>query len=313
MPAPTSLLWDRDPHTKAKHDMLARYLDAWFPIIATRWSDTGVTYAEGFAGPGEYANGGLGSPLLALQAATRPEVSKHPTDIRLIFVEKSRDRLGHLKALVARRGLGRTRIQISYVNSPCETHLLPALDAAGAWAGPMFVNLDGWGVDTPYRIVERIGASRSAEVLITLKTQWFARFASVADVQAGDLVFGETGWRDVALQPGREKKRFLAERYLSRLHDAGFNYTLTFEMVDEGGNGLFLVFGTDSLLGVEKMKDAMWSVDKVRGQRFRDPRDLSQLTFEAIESDPDLALLSQQLFARLQAGPQSLEDLKGYR
>jgi hypothetical protein len=89
-------------------------------------------------------------------------------------------------------------------------------------------------------------------------------------------------------------------------------YTLTFEMVDEGGNGLFLVFGTDSLLGVEKMKDAMWSVDKVRDQRFRDPRDLSQLTFEAIDSDPDLALLSQQLLARLQAGPKSLEDLKGY-
>lgn len=312
MAAPTSVLWDRDPHTKAKHDMLSRYLDAWFPIVASRWSDTGVTYAEGFAGPGEYANGGLGSPLLALQAAMRPEVSKHPTEVRMIFVEKSPDRLGHLGALVGRRCPDRARIPVSYINHPCETHLLPALDDAGGWAGPMFVNLDGWGVDTPYHIVKRIGESRSSEVLITLKTQWFARFATVADVQAGDIVFGETGWRDVALQPAGEKKRFLAERYLGRLHDAGFKYTLTFEMVDEGGNGLFLVFATDKLLGVEKMKDAMWSVDKVRGQRFRDPRDLSQLTFEAIDSDPDLALLSQQLFARLQAGPQSLEELKDY-
>jgi hypothetical protein len=276
MAAPTSLLWDRDPHTKAKHDMLSRYLDAWFPIVASKWSDTGLTYAEGFAGPGEYLNGGMGSPLLALQAATRPEVSKHPTDIRMIFVEKSPDRLGHLKALVEQRGLGRARIH------------------------------------TPYPVVERFGASRSSEVLITLKTQWFARFATVADVQAGDIVFGETGWRDVAHQPAREKKRFLTERYLGRLHDAGFRHTLTFEMIDEGGNGLFLIFGTDNLLGVEKMKDAMWSVDKVRGQRFRDPRDLSQLTFEAIDTDPDLALLSQQLVARLKAGPQSLENLKDY-
>lgn len=313
MAAPSELLWNSDPHTRAKHDMLARYLEAWFPIMAaSRWSSSGATYAEGFAGPGEYLNGGPGSPILALQAASRPEVAKHATDLRMIFVEKSQARLEHLKALVERRGFGRGRVHITYVGRPCETHLLPALDDAGAWAGPIFVNLDGWGVDTPYTIVERIGQSRSSEVLITLQTQWFARFASVENLRAGDIVFGESGWRGVANQPANEKRRFLADRYLGRLRDAGFNYTLTFEMVDEGGNGLFLVFGTDDLLGVQKMKDAMWSVDKVRGQRFRDPRDLAQLTFEAIDSDPDLTLLGRQVLERLDVGPQSIDALKTF-
>lgn len=311
MAAPTTLLWPRDPHTQAKHDMLLKYLNAWFPIIASSWRSTGATYAEGFAGPGEYTNGGLGSPILALQAASR-EVAKHATELRMIFVEERQDRLEHLKALVEKLGLADSGMRISYVAKPCETHLLPALDEAGAWGGPMFVNLDGWGVDTPYALVERIGRASSSEVLITLETQWFTRFATMEHVKAGDVVFGETGWREVVAEDSRSKKRFLADRYLSRLHVAGFEYTLSFEMVDEGGNGLFLVFGTHNLLGVEKMKDAMWSIDKVRGQRFRDPRDLNQQTFEAIDSDPDLALLSQQLLERLQGGPQSLEGLREF-
>jgi hypothetical protein len=43
--------------------------------------------------------------------------------------------------------------------------------------------------------------------------------------------------------------------------DAGFPYTLTFEMLDKGDHALFLVFGTSNKLGLKRMKDAMWSVD----------------------------------------------------
>ena len=30
----TSSIWDIDPHTKAKHEILENYLKAWFPILA---------------------------------------------------------------------------------------------------------------------------------------------------------------------------------------------------------------------------------------------------------------------------------------
>ncbi|MEJ7765973.1 MAG: three-Cys-motif partner protein TcmP [Acidimicrobiales bacterium] len=132
MAAPTTLLWDRDPHTRAKHDMLSKYLDAWFPIIASSWRSTGATYAEGFAGPGEYANGGLGSPILALQAASR-EVSKHATELRMIFVEERRDRLEHLKALVEKLGLAASGMRIAYVAR--HTSCLP-WTRQGRGAGP---------------------------------------------------------------------------------------------------------------------------------------------------------------------------------
>lgn len=313
MAAPTGVLWDRDPHTKAKHDMLAQYLNAWFPIIASSWASTGATFADAFAGPGEYANGGWGSPIIALQAAGRPDVAKHPTELRMVFVEKDPGRHAHLNGLIDRlrlRSAGRTTI--STVQGPCQSELVPVLDRVGAWGGPMFVNLDGWGVDTPYAILSRIGQNRSSEVLITFQSQWFTRFATLEDVEAGDAVFGETGWRDVAHHPTATKKAFLVNRYLGRLRDAGFPHTLTFEMFDEGGRALLLVFGTTNPLGVEKMKDAMWSVDKVSGQRFRDPRDVNQLTFEAIGDNPDLTLLRSQILEQLQKGPATLAGLKEF-
>jgi hypothetical protein len=34
MAAPSSVLWDRDEHTAARHRILRKYLDAWLPIGA---------------------------------------------------------------------------------------------------------------------------------------------------------------------------------------------------------------------------------------------------------------------------------------
>jgi three-Cys-motif partner protein len=304
------LLWDRDPHTKAKHAMLGQYLNAWFPIIASRWQSTGATFADAFAGPGLYTDGGEGSPIIALRAATRPDVAQYPTTLRMVFIEKDRPRLQHL---IDRLRLRQGRVEITEVRGTCETDLIPALDSTGAWGGPMFVNLDGWGVDTPYDVVARVGASRSGEVLVTFEAQWFTRFANLEAVEAGDRVYGERGWRAVADQADpAAKKHFLVERYLSRLHEAGFPFTLTFEMIDEAGHALFLVFGTQNKLGVEKMKDAMWHVDKVSGQHFRDPRDVNQMTFEVLEANPDLTLLKRQLLDRLESGPTTLAALKEF-
>ena len=55
------------PHTAAKHLLLKRYLDRWFPILGKY--NQRINYIDGFAGPGEYEGGEPGSPLLAIEAA----------------------------------------------------------------------------------------------------------------------------------------------------------------------------------------------------------------------------------------------------
>ncbi len=50
-----SIIWEMDPHTEAKHEILKKYLQAWLPIIG-RYNGR-VVYLDGFAGPGEYMGG----------------------------------------------------------------------------------------------------------------------------------------------------------------------------------------------------------------------------------------------------------------
>jgi three-Cys-motif partner protein len=299
MAVPTEVIWDRDPHTKAKHKILGTYLAAYFPIMASKFSNDGVCFIDAFAGSGQYTDGGEGSPLIALRAAERHVVIDTGCALDFVFIEEDPRRLAHLKELLAEQ---QTRFDVSTREGRCQDLLEPTLSELGLWQRPMFVNLDGWGVDTPYRLVRRIGESKRPEVLVTFGSQWFTRFAEKYELDIGDLVFGDEQWRAVAKLPTHQKRRFLVDEYRRRLAACGFKFQLTFELIDEGGHPLFLVYGTSSLYGVRKMKDAMWSVDPSGGSKFRDPRDPNQLSFGLSEDSPDLRLLKAQILEQLQGG-----------
>jgi len=63
--APDSTQWPLEPHTAAKHEILRRYLNAWFPILGSHHGR--VVFLDGFAGPGIYSHGEPGSPIVALR------------------------------------------------------------------------------------------------------------------------------------------------------------------------------------------------------------------------------------------------------
>lgn len=317
MAVPTSVLWDRDPHTAAKHDLLRRYLMAWFPILATGFPGQALTYVDAFAGPGEYACGSEGSPLIALRQALRQEVISQVSQANLIFIEENQARHAHLDTVVERVFPSASRpknVRIFSHPGDCKALIDPALTEARAWDTPMFVNLDGWGTDTPYTVLQKLGRQDRCEVLITFARGWPIRTATrVDDPLQLDTFFGEPKWREVAAEgTPAEKKRNLIDYYAERLRRAGFPYPLAFELIDEGGHELLLVYGTKHERGVSRMKDAMWTVDKINGQRFRDPKDLDQLVLP-IEEKPDLTLLRKQLLARVvETGGQTLEELKRF-
>lgn len=311
MAVPTTVLWERDPHTAAKHTLLKRYLMAWFPIMAKQFRTEGITFLDGFAGPGEYLNSHESSPAIAMAQAHRREVVEQQTPVRLVFIEDDKRRAEHLAALLDRDyppAERPTRLTVQVHHGKVAALYDEAVTAVGGWKGPVFANLDGWGVDTDYPIVQRIGKQQSSEVLVTFKDQFFTRFAEVEEQEAGDRVFGGRAWREVAKQPTPNKKPFLLDLYRQRLREAGFGFISTFEMLDEGGNALYLFFGTTSIVAVEKFKDGLWEVDGIAGQRFRDPRNPDQLFFDI--SQPDFSSL-QKAFLDLaeHRGEVSLETL----
>ena len=316
MAVPESTIWDRDPHTEAKHRVLSRYFDAWYPIMLRTFPRLSVF--EGYAGPGIYSKGEDGSPVIALSSLVqRPQLLDGDKMVRFVFGEDREDRFEKLKEVIAQRFPRLPRgIAVDYHHGPCEQTWKTALDQADAWDMPIFANLDPFGPGVPYALVQRLGRNRSSEVLVTLMSDWFRRFASLGELDDGDVQFGSKAWRNVGdLDDPVEKELFLVEEYRETLARAGFNLTAPFRLTDEGGHSFYLIFGTSHRRGLEVMKDSMWKTDPVRGVQFRDPRDPNQGVLDFGSPDPDISPLIRMLTDELASGPsvgQTVGELKDF-
>jgi three-Cys-motif partner protein len=304
--------WPAAPHTKAKHDLYRRYLGKWMPIMINGAWRGDVTYAEGFAGPGVYADGSAGSPVIAFNAI-RQDVrlrSNRNKNVRMLFVDKEQLCTQMLNDELLRaadpytfdelRPLG---IDVDIRTGTCEPALVELLDAHGSWNRPILAVLDTWGSGVSFDLIRRIADNPSSEVLITIQPQFFTRFAEAKNVTYGDRVFGSTQWRQVAAQPSQDKAAWLIEHYRDTVKDAGFRYVLDFELVDADSRRLYLVFGTGKTKGLQKMKEAMWEVDPALGSGYRDPRDPNQQMLD-IAFDPQTGPLERLITRHLEEVPE---------
>jgi three-Cys-motif partner protein len=316
---PKSVIWDCDAHTQAKHAILRGYLEAWLPILL-QGHFRGVTYAEGFAGSGIYTGGEPGSPIVALEAffGHRGLFSRH-APINVICVEEDERRADELRrqidaALSNRLAPRPAGLRVEVHRGDCADRLVPLLNAVDAFGKPILAFLDSFGgPDVPFPLLERIARNPSSEVIVTFGTNFLTRFGGLEQhARTGDAAFGDDDWRAVTEQLPQEKKTFLVTSYRQALVRAGFEYTLVFELVDESGHPLFLVFGTCSPKGLKVMKDAMWKVDPIEGVRYRDPRDPSQELLE-FDFEPTIGGLRRMIEEKLRTdGPASVEQLRHF-
>ena len=313
-----SVVWPAAPHTLAKHSVYRQYLSKWMPIMIHSWKGN-VTYAEGYAGPGVYAGGEPGSPVIALETLIHdPDLRVKARDLRFLFVERDKRRVERLRerlAVAARpvalQDLSRYGIDLAVEAGNCDPTLIETLSKHNAWGRPMLVVLDTYGTGVNLDIVRRIAGNPSSEVIITFEPQYFVRHTEVA---YGDAVFGDPEWRRVAELPSDTKAEWIARRYRKVLHDAGFPFVLTFELADGKGHSLFLVFGTTHVRGLQKMKEAMWEVDPVQGIKYRDPADPDQQLLD-VELEPHTEPLRRELHRHLRQAPghtASVGDLRRF-
>ncbi|HHN74131.1 MAG TPA: three-Cys-motif partner protein TcmP [Acidobacteria bacterium] len=315
MAVPESTVWDRDPHTEAKHRVLRGYFDAWYPIMLSRFPR--LTVLEGYAGPGVYSRGEDGSPVIALRALLeRPELLDGHRTVRYVFIEQRADRLQKLQETIHKEFPQLLEgVTVDFFHGPCEDIWETALNRADAWGNPIFANLDPFGPGVPYRLVQRLGRNPSSEVLVTFVSDWLRRFWSLEELKDGDVQFGSTAWRAVGdLDDPKDKELFLVDEYRRALGRAGFTFSAPFRLSDEGDHSFYLVFGTRHRRGLERMKDSMWKTDPVKGIQFRDPRDPNQGILDLGVLDPDISPLLRLLTDKLRRHPQGLrvEELKDF-
>lgn len=280
MPTSGNVLGEREPHTETAHRVYRRYLRAWFPTLLAGFP-RGVTYAEGFAGPGEYHGGYPGSPVIALRTALASVPEPHPgKPVHLLLVEEDDRRLEHLRA-VLRDELGDLRpdslrsrgLVIDVEAGACERTLPLLLSRHRAENRPLLVVLDTSVRAVAFSLLQHIAATPWPEVIVTVPPGRFARFADDRDQHGGERVLGPAVWRDVQSRRDDQRADYIRTHYRRTVEEAGFRYVLDVEFTVANHGLLHLVYGTNHRRGVEKMKDALWGVDPVAGIDYRDPRD----------------------------------------
>lgn len=274
-------IWEADPHTLAKHEILRRYLDAWFPILGS-WQGR-VVYLDAFAGPGTYKGGEPGSPIVALEALlSHPALPKlDGCEFVFTFLEPRKDRFKVLQEKVAelqnRHSPFPKNIRVSVLQQTFDegaAEILSELERQKAELAPTFAFIDPFGFkDTPLELICRLLSFPRCEVLFTFMFDHINRFLE-QDSVAGHIegLFGTTGFQDAASKQRDERKGFLRDLFRKQLkEECGFDYVTSFEMVNKQGHSIyFLFYGTRNIKGIEVMKSALWKVDPGGGVQFLD-------------------------------------------
>ena len=161
---PKSTQWAREPHTKAKHELMQRYLGGWFPILG-RYNGR-IIFLDGFAGPGPYAAGEMGSPLIAMETLLNHAMFSRfrSTEFVFIFCEPEADRAVALEDRLEEFSTGRGGLpknvkwevdQATFAEAAVET--TDQLKQQKAQLAPTFAFIDPFGFSgVPIDLIRRL-------------------------------------------------------------------------------------------------------------------------------------------------------------
>ena len=302
MAAPKTTIWNIEPHTRAKHEILRRYLQAWTPILSLGGFPE-ISYIDGLAGPGKYSGGEDGSPIIAIHAVLDQSVQISAT-VRFFFVEKDLDRAEALKSFVDEIELPdnlKVRVFGGETFEDAYPKILQFYESIARPVPPTFAFIDPFGwTGAPFWIVRHIMENSSCEVFVTFMYEEINRFIGHPDQETNfDSFFGTTEWRScIEIPDPRSRNRCLHDLYASQLReDAGATFVRSFEMRNERDvTDYYLFYGTKNLKGLTKMKEAMWKVDERGEFSFSDATDPNQLVL--IASEPQFDVLERQIVGR---------------
>lgn len=310
-----SLTWEIEPHTEAKLAILRKYLDAWLPII-TKWSGR-VIYIDGFAGPGEYVDGKDGSPIIAINAVLEHKATIK-SEIKMLFIEADESRHEFLKQKISALKVP-TNLKIECVCSKFSetlTEILDYLEEQKKNLAPAFVFIDPFGfTGIPFNLIKRIMVNQRCEVLITFMYEEINRFIKNKNLwNCLNETFGTDEWKKVIKEKDPQKRNHLLHNiYRNQLiREAGIKFVRSFKMINKlNKTDYFLFFGTNNILGLKKMKYAMWKVDE--GGLFQ----FSDATYNPAQpmlfkKDPDYYLLKRIVLKNFKNKIVSVEELENF-
>ncbi len=278
------VLWPLDDHTRAKHRVLRAYLNAWLPVMGQQAEKVirltndppRLLLVDGFAGPGRYETGEEGSPLIMLKTLLDHDAFERMSGVEFnyLFIEHDARRVAHLETELESLDLP-ANVKYELVAGEFEDTFGEIVEETHGKEGrtliPTFAFIDPFGYKaSSMSLAGRFLEFSRCEVLIFLPLTHVARFVGRdGQENAMNSLFGCRRWEDAKELQGSARREFLLELFEERLHGQGkVEHVRSFELRTADGNDYRLVFASQHDRGLELMKDAMWSVDFVKGTRY---------------------------------------------
>lgn len=310
MAAPSSVLWDRDEHTAAKHRILRKYLDAWLPIMA-RYNPK-LLLIDGFAGPGKYKGDEDGSPLIMLKSFLEHDQRDRIAARELVyfFIESHGGRAAHLTQVVDSMRPLPPNVSAFPIHGEY-SEVMEGVLADVSRLVPTFAFIDPFGFkDTKLVLTSRILGFPRCEVLVYFPTPFLARFVGHQDtIEAFNTLYGDRAWEAAIPLKGAERRQMLHDLFRDALARSA-THVRSFEIVTAENMGYHLFFGTGNILGLERMKEAMWAVDPTGGLRYRDSTIRDQMVL--FEPEPDFSVLRNALRSHFGVTPFTVEQAEQF-
>lgn len=180
---------------------------------------------------------------------------------------------------------------------------------------PIFAFIDPFGwTGIPFSSIRRILTSPHCEVLVTFMYEEINRFAGMqSQADNFDALFDTTEWSEIAaISDSAERNRGFRDLYMRQLQDSAYaKYVRSFEMQNTRNvTDYYLFYATNSLLGLKKMKEAMWKVDPTGDFTFSDATNPNQ--FVLFRKEPQLDILRTQIMDQFQGKEASIQEIEGF-
>lgn len=304
---PDDTIWEADPHTLAKIELLRRYLNAWFPIVGNSFRE--LTYIDGFCGPGIYKGGEDGSPVAALKSASNATMKK-ANKVLFVFNDKRQDRIDCLDELIQNFNYSDIFTIATRVSS-FDVKIKEILDyfEDRDSINPLFAFIDPFGYKgVDYNSISRLFGMKSTEVLIYFSVSGLNR--NIDQDKSRKEIYRFFGERVDIPENIESRTEWLRDKYQKQLEKLA-DYVRYFEFSDKNNIPIYyLFFATNSDKGFVKMKEAMWSINKIDGYRFSDRTERRRQVFMFDEFDT--YQLKQQLVDSFKGNKVNGDEVDSY-
>lgn len=279
--------WEYQKHTEIKHIVFGKYLTGWIRIVGSSWRK--ICYFDCFAGRGEYSDGTPGSPIRALDIATRLE--NNYDKFVCTFIEKNENNFNNLESIIERKKGSNEispKIKVILLNDEFANIASGIINEVGSKLAPSFFFIDPFGMKgIPFELIKRLLSIERVEVFLTFMSRDINRFLESAkheDVM--DELFGTEEWRDIVSKYSGDARQYaLRDLYIAQLRDdAGCKHVWPYEVgMDKIHQTVYhLIHATNHFKGFKLMKDIQFNANIVEGSfGYRGPDEAQTMLFKA--------------------------------